>query len=79
MNIGELKAKVSIEPWATQIVAGMLGVIEKGMEAGMPLHVAEEIARETAKLAFTRAVKVEMPKMELLYSGNGRMLCTFPT
>jgi hypothetical protein len=69
MKIGELKVNISIEPWATSVVSGMMGAIEKGLEAGMPPHVAQEIAEQVAKLAYTRAVKVKMPEMIVRFDG----------
>ena len=62
MKMSELKVAMSIEPWATEVINGVLEAVSKGMKAGMPDDVAKEIAKEVARLVYSRAMKVEMPR-----------------
>jgi hypothetical protein len=60
--MAELKnrmVKIKVSDWATKAVEGIYEALVKGVEAGMPVDVAEEIAKEVTKLVYRRAITVE--------------------
>lgn len=53
---------LSIEPWATESYVAILNTLKDAAHSGMPVELVEEVARETARIIYSRAVKVEAPR-----------------
>jgi len=60
--MAELKnrmVKIKVSDWATKAVEEIYEALVKVVVAGMPVDVAEEIAKEVTKLVYRRAITVE--------------------
>ena len=65
-NVNNLIAKVSLEPWYTEMINGMCTLLKASVANGMPEKLALDLLTSMARELISEAVKVETSMKEAI-------------
>mgnify|MGYP001211808804 CR=1 FL=1 len=58
-ELKNMAVRIKVSDWTTSVIDKMFDALIEGVNAGMPVDVAEEIAKEVTTLIYRKAITVE--------------------